>query len=264
MGLTDEQYRIDWTGPSREGETMGKLLYAAVSYALFLASFLWTIAFLGNFVVPKTIDIDAGSPASLAQAFIVDGALLLLFAVQHSVMARPWFKRGWTRIVPPAIERATYVLASTLVLLALLAFWEPMPGVVWRVESSVARAAIWGIFGVGWVIVLLSTFLIDHFHLFGLRQVLHAMKGEAEREPTFKKVLFYRLVRHPLMVGFLVAFWATPTMSLGHLVFALATTGYILVGVHLEERDLRASLGEVYDDYRKEVRMLLPIPRRAK
>jgi protein-S-isoprenylcysteine O-methyltransferase Ste14 len=243
---------------------MGKLVYAAVSYALFLGSILWTIAFLGNFLTPKTIDVDAGMPAALGHALIVDGALLALFAVQHSVMARPWFKRVWTRIVPGAIERATYVLASTLALLALLALWKPIPAIVWRAESTAARAALWGIFGVGWIIVLTSTFLIDHFHLFGLRQAFHAMKGKTAHEPTFRKVLFYRIVRHPLMVGFLVAFWAAPTMSLGHLVFALATTGYILVGTHLEERDLRASIGDAYEEYRRAVRMLLPIPRRRK
>jgi protein-S-isoprenylcysteine O-methyltransferase Ste14 len=243
---------------------MGKLLYAAVSYALFLVAIVWTIGFLANSVAPKTIDIQAGTPASLVPALLVDGALLVLFAVQHSVMARPWFKRAWTRIVPVAIERATYVLTSTLALLTLLALWEPMPGIVWHTESNAARAAIWSVFGFGWLIALSSTLLIDHFHLFGLTQAFRAMKGEAEREPTFKKVLFYRLVRHPLMVGFLIAFWATPAMSLGHLVFALATTAYILVGVHLEERDLRASLGEAYDEYRKDVRMLLPIPRRTR
>jgi methanethiol S-methyltransferase len=243
---------------------MGKLLYAAVSYALFLVAIVWTIGFLANSAAPKTIDGQAGMVASLAQALLVDGALLGLFAVQHSVMARPWFKRPWTRIVPIAIERATYVLASTLALLALLALWEPMPGVVWHTESNAARTAIWSVYAFGWLIALSSTFLIDHFHLFGLKQAFRAMKGEAEREPTFKKVFFYRLVRHPLMVGFLIVFWATPAMSLGHLVFALATTAYILVGVRLEERDLRASLGEPYEEYRKDVRMLLPIPRRTR
>ncbi len=243
---------------------MSKLLYAVFSYALFLVSILWAIAFLANVVSPKTIDIQSGTPTSVARALLVDGALVALFAVQHSVMARPWFKQSWTRIVPVGIERATYVLTSTLALLALFTFWEPMPAIVWEVKSSAARAAIWGLFGCGWLIVLTSTFLIDHFHLFGLKQALRAMKGEAEREPTFKKVLFYRLVRHPLMVGFLVVFWVTPTMSLGHLLFALATTAYILVGVHLEERDLRASIGEAYDEYRKEVRMLVPIPRRTR
>jgi protein-S-isoprenylcysteine O-methyltransferase Ste14 len=243
---------------------MGKLLYSAVSYALFLVAIVWTIGFLANFAAPKTIDVQGGPVASMAQALLVDGALLALFAVQHSVMARPWFKRAWTRIVPIAIERATYVLASTLALLALLAFWEPMPGVVWHTESNAARTAIWSVYGFGWLIALSSTFLIDHLHLFGLKQAFRAMKGEAEREPTFKKVFFYRIVRHPLMVGFLIVFWATPAMSLGHLVFALTTTAYILVGVRLEERDLRSSLGEPYDEYRKDVRMLLPIPRRTR
>jgi methanethiol S-methyltransferase len=243
---------------------MGKLPYAAVSYSLFVVSILWTMAFLANVGAPKTIDIQAGTPAPSAHALIVNGALLSLFAVQHSMMARPWFKRAWSRIVPAAIERTTYVLASTLALLALLAFWEPMPGVMWRAESTAVRAAIWGLYGLGWLLALTSTFLIDHFHLFGLKQAFRAMKGEAEREPTFKKVLFYRLVRHPIMAGFLVVFWAAPTMSLGHFVFALATTVYILIGVHLEERDLRASLGEPYDEYCREVRMLLPIPRRTR
>ena len=241
---------------------MGKLLYAIVSYALFLASIAWMVVFLADIVVPKTVDVDVRPAAPLVHALAVDVALLALFAVQHSVMARAAFKQMWMRIVPASIERATYVLASSLVLLALFALWEPLPGVVWSVESSVARAGLWALYAVGWAIALTSTFLIDHFHLFGLKQAIAGMKGEAAREPTFRKVLFYRLVRHPLMVGFLVAFWAAPTMSVGRLLFALAMTAYVFAGVRLEERDLRAAIGPAYDDYRGEVRMLLPIPRR--
>ena len=184
--------------------------------------------------------------APLVHALAVDVALLALFAVQHNVMARPAFKQLWVRIVPTSIERATYVLASSLVLLALFALWEPLPGVVWSVESPAARAAVWALYTAGWVVALTSTFLIDHFHLFGLKQAAAGMKGEVAREPTFRKVLLYRLVRHPLMVGFLVAFWAAPTMSVGRLVFALAMTAYVLVGVRFEERDLRAAIGPAF------------------
>jgi protein-S-isoprenylcysteine O-methyltransferase Ste14 len=243
---------------------MGKLVYAVVSYALFLASIAWMVVFLADLVVPKTVDLDVGPAAPLPEALAVDVALLALFAVQHSVMARPAFKRVWTRLVPTSIERATYVLASSLVLLALFALWKPLPGVVWSVQSPAARAAIWAAYAIGVAIAFTSTFLIDHFHLFGLKQAIAGMKGEAAREPTFRKVLFYRLVRHPLMVGFLVVFWAAPTMSVGRLVFALATTAYIFVGVRLEERDLRATIGPTYDEYRSEVRMFLPVPRRKR
>ncbi len=242
---------------------LGKLLYAyaAASYALFAFSLLWLVAFVGNLGVPKTIDVAAGTPAPWGRALVVDVALVALFSLQHSVMARPAFKRAWTRIVPPAIERATYVFASTVVLLAWLALWEPLPAVVWKLDSTAARLPVWGLFWLGWFVVVTSPLIIDHGHLFGLKQAAAAMTGEIAEDPIFKRQSYYRLVRHPLMVGFLLAFWAAPTMTVGHLVFALASTGYILVGVYLEERDLRASLGEAYATYQREVRMLVPIPR---
>ena len=245
---------------------MGKLLYAVVAYALSLFVVAWSVAFVGGFALAHTIDADAsatGAPPAVLHALVVDAALLLLFAVQHSVMARPAFKRVWTRLVPPPVERATYVLATSAVLALLMVGWEPIPAIVWRTApGSAANVALWCAYALGWVIVLVSTWLVDHFHLFGLRQAWRALRNEAERDPTFTAVLLYRLVRHPLMLGFLVAFWAAPTMTVGHLVFALATTAYILVGVRLEERDLRAAIGDTYERYREDVpNMVLPLPR---
>jgi protein-S-isoprenylcysteine O-methyltransferase Ste14 len=236
-----------------------KLLYATVAYASFLLIAVWSVAFLGGFAIPKTIDSGDAGPWPIALA--IDGAILGLFAVQHSVMARPGFKRVWTKVVPPAIERATYVLLSSLILGLLYSAWRPMPGVLWSVTGA-AAIALWIAYGLGWVIVVASTFMIDHFHLFGLTQAWQALKKKAETEPSFRVVLLYRFVRHPLMLGFLIAFWATPHMSVGHLVFTLLATGYIFVGTYFEERDLRAALGETYARYQAEVPMLLPIPKR--
>ncbi len=241
---------------------MAKVLYAVVSYALMLASLLWSVLFLADLGGVRTIDSGAAPP--WGQALALDLALLLFFGVQHSVMARPGFKRVWTRFVPSSIERATYVLASALALLLLLAIWEPMPAVVWEARDPAVRALLFALYGVGWGVVLLSTFLIDHFHLFGLKQAWRALRQEAAADPSFRTVLLYRLVRHPIMLGFLIAFWATPKMTVGHLVLTLAWTAYILVGVHLEERDLRAALGATYERYREEVPMLLPVPRRRR
>jgi protein-S-isoprenylcysteine O-methyltransferase Ste14 len=242
---------------------MAKLLYAGVSYVVFLAAFVWAVAFVGDLpLAPRTLDSGLAPP--LWQALAVDALLLGVFAVQHSVMARPAFKRAWTRVVPPAIERSTYVLAASLVLLLLFWRWEPMPGVVWDVQAPLPRAALFALYAAGWLIVLASTFMISHTDLFGLRQAWAGMNRRALDGPRFRRVLLYRVVRHPIMLGFLVAFWATPTMTVGHLVFALATTGYILVGVRLEERDLVATLGDEYARYRREVRGLLPIPRGAR
>jgi protein-S-isoprenylcysteine O-methyltransferase Ste14 len=242
---------------------MGTLsfLYGAVAYACFLASFLYAVGFVGNLVVPK--GIDSGPAGTLAEALMVNVLLLGLFAVQHSVMARKGFKRWWTRIVPQPVERSTFVLASSLALGLLLWQWQPIAATLWSVESPVARFALWALFWLGWGIVLSSTFMINHFDLFGLRQVYLRLKGEPYRPLPFVQVALYRFIRHPIMLGFLIAFWATPDMTYGHLLFALATTGYIFIGIWLEERDLRREHGEAYERYRKETAMLVPLPGRG-
>lgn len=233
------------------------MLYAIASYVLFLGTFLYAIGFVAGFGVPK--HVDNGPAAPLATALAIDVALLLLFAVQHSGMARPAFKRWWTRIVPAPVERSTYVVVSSLVLILLFWQWRPLPLVVWHVEGP-ARLALLGLAATGWLMVLVSTFLINHFDLFGLRQAWFHMHGlPPDAHVPFVVRLFYRIVRHPMMLGFLIAFWATPDMSLGHLLFALATTGYIVIAVkYLEERDLIACYGDVYRDYQRRVPMLFP------
>ena len=233
------------------------LVYGLVVYAIFLATFLYAIAFTGNLFVPKSI--DTGAPVPLAEALIVNLLLLGLFAVQHSVMARRSFKRWWTRIVSPAVERSTFVLATSLVLALLLWQWRPISEpVVWRVQSAVGTELVWAVFWLGWVVLLISTFLLNHFELFGLRQVFAHATGRDLPAPEFRTPLFYRYVRHPLYLGFLLAFWAAPVMTAGHLLFSIGTTGYILVGIWFEERDLIAQFGERYHRYRSEVGMLLP------
>lgn len=232
--------------------------YGAVAYTLFLGVFAYTIGFLANVGVPK--GIDDGVSGSLVTALGVDAGLLALFALQHSVMARPWFKRRWTRVVAPSIERSTYVLLSSLVLGLLLWQWRPLPDPVWTVDNGVARAVLWALYALGWILLLFSSYLIDHFDLFGLRQVVARARDRAYVPPSFGKPLLYRLVRHPLLVGFLIAFWATPDMSVGRLLFAVGTTGYILVGARLEEHDLRAELGEPYERYLRETPRFIPRP----
>jgi protein-S-isoprenylcysteine O-methyltransferase Ste14 len=236
--------------------------YGVASYLVFLASFLYAVGFIGNLLVPKSI--DSGASAPLPAALLVDTVLLLLFAVPHSVMARPAFKRWWTKFVPPPVERSTYVLQSSLLLGLLFWKWRPIPAVVWDVGHPAGRWLLQAVFWAGWTVVLASTFLIDHFDLFGLRQVhLHA-SGREYTPPAFRTPGLYRYVRHPLMSGFLLAFWATPTMTAGHLLFAAATTGYILIALQLEERDLAGYHGDRYRAYRKQVGMLFPLPRGSK
>ncbi|HMP02769.1 MAG TPA: NnrU family protein [Gemmatales bacterium] len=232
------------------------VVYGAACYLVFLASFLYAIGFVGNLVVPKSI--DKGPQVSLAEALTADLLLLGLFAVQHSVMARPSFKKWWTRFVPPPVERSSYVLASSLLLLLLFWQWRPIPGAVWDVQQPVVAGVLLLVFGVGWLIVLVSTFLIDHFDLFGLRQVYLYASRQPYTPPPFRAPALYRVVRHPIMLGFVVAFWATPTMTWGHLLFAGTTTAYLLVGVTLEEGDLRAAHGDDYEKYRQRVSMIVP------
>lgn len=236
--------------------------YGTLSYLIFFATFLYAIGFIGNFGVPRTLDGTPSGP--LAVAFAIDVALLTLFAVQHSVMARKWFKEWWTRFVPKPLERSTYVLFSSLALILMFWQWQPLGGVVWSVEDSFGKLALRGLFAFGWGLVLASTFLINHFDLFGLRQVWLYLLGRPYTRLRFGTPGPYRLVRHPLYVGWLFAFWSTPTMTLAHLLFSIATTAYILIAIQLEERDLVHEHGDAYDSYRRSVPMLVPFTRRRR
>ena len=237
-------------------------VYGAFAYACGLAALVYAIGFIGNVIVPKSIDV--GASASYAEAIAVNVLLLGLFAVQHSGMARRSFKQWWTRFVPRPVERSTYVLAASLVLGLLLWQWRPIPEpVMWRVESPVGALVLWAVFWLGWGVMLVSTFLINHFELFGLRQVFARLTGRSIPAAEFRTPFFYRYVRHPLYSGLLLAFWSAPVMTAGHLLFAIATTGYILVGIWFEERDLVAQFGEKYRRYRAQVGMLLPSRRDA-
>jgi protein-S-isoprenylcysteine O-methyltransferase Ste14 len=237
-------------------------LYGVVCYALFFATFLYALGFVGNFVVPVTLDGAPRQPTGAA--LLIDLGLLGLFALQHSVMARPLFKRWLTRFIPGAAERSTYVLFSSLALIALFALWQPLGGVAWDVTDARARAVLYGLFAFGWLLVLVSTFLINHFDLFGLRQVWLQLRGRPYTPLAFGTPGPYKLVRHPLYLGWLFAFWATPTMTGTHLLFAVMTTAYIFIAIQLEEHDLLATLGDDYRRYRERVPMIVPFKTPAK
>jgi protein-S-isoprenylcysteine O-methyltransferase Ste14 len=256
---------IDEEKPVTEGETtMARILaflYGLAAYVTFLGTFLYAIGFVTGLPVPKTI--DSGPIVPLAEALVVNLLLLSLFAVQHSVMARPPFKRWWMQFVPPSVERSTYVLLASLALILLFWQWRPMPDPVWHIANPTAAMFVQAVSLFGWGIVLVSTFLISHFELFGLRQVMLNLLGRKAEDPQFKAPALYKVVRHPIYLGFLIAFWAAPTMTLGHLLFAAVTTAYILVGIALEERDLIALFGDEYRRYRQRVSMLVPFWRKS-
>jgi protein-S-isoprenylcysteine O-methyltransferase Ste14 len=230
--------------------------YGSLSYLTFLGTFLYAICFIGNFGVARTLDGAATGPPGIG--FAIDTGLLALFAVQHSVMARKWFKDWWTRIVPSPVERSTYVLFSSLALILLFWQWRPLGGTIWSVEDPIARSVLRGLFAFGWGLLLFSTFLINHFDLFGLRQVWLYLLGRPCNALQFKTPGPYRMVRHPLYVGWLFIFWMTPVMTLAHLLFSIATTAYIVLAIQFEERDLIRDHGEAYRAYRRSVPMLLP------
>ncbi len=239
------------------------LAYGVLCYLVFLGAFLYTIGFVGDLFVPKSVDapvVDIAWP----RASIQDTLLLLLFAVPHSIMARQGFKAWWTRFVPSPIERSTYVLISSLLLFLLYWLWIPIPSVIWDVGIPALRTSIWGLFWFGWLLALVSTFLINHFDLFGLLQVYLFWTNRPDEPASFRTPFLYRWVRHPLILGFLIAFWAAPTMTAGHLLYSVVTTAYCLIALQLEERDLLTFYGETYQAYRRQVRMLVPIPRRKR
>ena len=240
-------------------KTILSLAYALFAYVLFLGTILYAVGFVADIAVPKSI--DSGPVAPLGEALLVNTALLALFAAQHSIMARPAFKRWWTRFVPQALERSTFVLFASLTLVLLYWQWRPMPATIWSVTTPVLAVALLAASLVGWALLVVSTFLINHFELFGLSQASARLRRREAAPPTLRTPLFYRYVRHPIYLCFLIAFWCTPHMTAGHLFFALATTGYILLGIHLEERDLIGVFGDQYRRYRERVSMLLPLPR---
>ncbi len=235
--------------------------YGLVAYAVFLGAFLYAIGFVDSILVPKAINDGDVTPVS--EALAINVVLLSIFALQHSVMARQPFKRWWTKFVPTSIERSTYVLLASLALILVFWQWRPIPALVWHVTEPFAASALVGLSFFGWLIVLLSTFLINHFELFGVQQVLNNLMGRKSSTPPFKTPFFYKLVRHPIYLGFIIAFWATPVMTAGHLLFAAVTTAYIFVGIFFEERDLIAHYGDEYRRYRAKVGMLIPASRRV-
>ena len=233
------------------------MLFALVAYAIFFATFLYLIAFVGNIAaVPRTVDIGPAAP--VAAALVIDVALIALFGVQHSVMVRPGFKAWWTRVVPPAAERSVYVLMASAMLIILFAFWRPIEGTIWSVTNPIGAAVLWALFALGWGIVLISTFLLNHFELFGLQQAWLHLRGRQAEPPELRQPMLYKWIAHPLYAGFFLAFWATPQMSYGHLLLAAGMSAYMLIAIRYEERDLTGFYGEDYTRYRKGVGMIFP------
>lgn len=235
-------------------------IYGCFAYVVFFLTFLYSIGFVGNLIVLKSI--DTGTESAFGESLLINVILLGLFAIQHSVMARPGFKQWWTKFIPEPVERSTYVLISSLLLALLFWLWQPMTGIVWSVENTYGSFALSGLFWMGWLIVLLSTFMINHFDLFGLRQVYLNMRDMEYTSIDFITPALYKYVRHPIMLGFIIAFWATPEMTTGHLVFAIATSAYILIGIQFEEKDLMNIHGETYGKYRRQVSMLFPLKKK--
>jgi len=241
---------------------MGRVIsfvYGVLAHLSFLLILFYLIGFLANVGVPKSIDSGPATP--FGQALAINIALLALFAIPHSVMARPGFKQWWTTIIPTHLERSTYVLISNVFVVLLMWQWRPMTEVIWNVDHPVGTVVLWGLFGLGWFVLVFASFMINHFDLFGTRQVYLHLRGEDYTFPTFEATGFYRYIRHPLMLGWLLGFWSTPQMTVGHLVFAIGTTVYILVAIQIEERDLVKFHGEAYEQYRRQVSMLLPFKR---
>lgn len=238
-------------------------IYGILAYVIFLITFLYAIGFVGNMVVPKAI--DSGTELALLPSIVINVILLTVFALQHSIMARPAFKKWFTTIISPAMERSTYILLSSLALLLIYWQWQPITTIVWETHNKISVTLMTGIFFLGWTIVLLSTFMINHFELFGLAQIFNNLKNRQTPNPKFQTNFLYKIVRHPIMLGFLIAFWATPRMTVGHLLFTIITTLYILIAVkYLEEKDLKKAIGEKYETYQKEVPMLIPFTKRKK
>ena len=238
-------------------------IYGILAYCVFLIAFLYAIGFVGNIIVPKSI--DSGTQTTLFSSFFINVILLSVFALQHSIMARPAFKKWFTTIISPAMERSTYILLSSLSLLLIYWQWQPITTIVWEAENEIVSIVLKGIFFLGWLIVLISTFMINHFELFGLAQIFDNLKNRQTLNPKFQTNYLYKIVRHPIMLGFIIAFWATPSMTLGHLLFTLVTTIYILIAVkYLEEKDLRKFIGEKYETYQKEVTMVIPFTKYKK
>jgi len=250
---------IEWKATGSLSSRLAILAFGMIAYAAFFGTILYSIGFVGSIIVPKTI--NSGTPGSLIPSLLINGSMLSVFVIQHTIMARPRFKIWITKYVPNAMERSTFVLLASAILAGTYYFWQPLPGIIWNVSNSTAANALFALSMLGWVIVFASSFMVSHFDLFGVRQVLTNATGQDYRPIAFRLVGLYKLVRHPLMLGFLIAFWATPTMTVGHLFFAIMTTGYIIFGTWIEERDLVASFGESYLEYRRKVRGLIPLPK---